>query len=238
MRRKLEQREPVALSTHTIDAILPLLPSPQPHEKSAILMVSLTLLHPEPGKWFKSLDAFRQYSLACARNDQELQFSLKALIQEMYLESNPNAGITITQGGWEWASRLRAQPIESTNAFVALWFNDEMFDLFKTAFAPAIKRAGFEPRLANEPKHNDQIDARIIAELKQSRFVVADVTGGRNGVYFEAGYAIGIGRPVIWTCKRDSQKDMHFDTRQYNHILWDGADDLSEELYYRIVATI
>jgi nucleoside 2-deoxyribosyltransferase len=65
------------------------------------------------------------------------------------------------------------------------------------------------------------------------------VTWARTGVYFEAGYALALGRQVIWTCRRDRAKvDMHFDTRQYNHILWNDAADLQEQLYYRIAATI
>jgi nucleoside 2-deoxyribosyltransferase len=80
------------------------------------------------------------------------------------------------------------------------------------------------------PSAGDDIDARIVAKLKQCRFVVADVTGARTGVYFEAGFALGFGRPVIWTCRRDDAKDMHFDTRQYNHILWRTPEELSEEL--------
>ena len=60
------------------------------------------------------------------------------------------------------------------------------------------------------------------ARIKRSRFLVADVTGGRQGVYFEGGFAKGLGLPVIWTCSHGTdaelKKWMHFDTRQYNHI--------------------
>jgi nucleoside 2-deoxyribosyltransferase len=90
----------------------------------------------------------------------------------------------------------------SKRCFVALHFTDEMLEMYRSAFAPAIERAGFEPRLANEPAHNERIDARIVTEIRQLRSVVADVTGARTGVYFEAGYALGQGRPVIWTCPR------------------------------------
>jgi len=64
--------------------------------------------------------------------------------------------------------------------------------------------------------------------------VIADVIFAAAGVYFEAGYALGMSRPVIWTCRRDRNADMHFNTRQYNHIPWDNAADLNDELYYRI----
>ena len=35
----------------------------------------------------------------------------------------------------------------------------------------------------------------------------------RGGVYYEAGFAQGIGIPVIWTVAKDSLDDVHFDTR-------------------------
>jgi hypothetical protein len=236
-RRQLEGRSPVPLSGNAIEAILAQLPNPATHEKADILLVSLTLLHPEPGKYFK-LDNLRERSLACARNDTEFQYFVSCLTKRGDLGVQP-PGLDITGPGWERAARLTAQSAPtSKTAFVAMWFTGEMLEVWKSVFAPTIKRAGFEPRLANDPAHNEQIDARIVAELKHCRFVVADVTGARTGVYFEAGYALGLGRPVIWTCRRAHQEDMHFDTRQYNHILWDDSAELAEQLYYRIVATI
>jgi len=235
-RRKLEGRPPTPLSGSTIDAILAQLPTPATHEKPDILLVSLTLAHPQPGQWFK-LDGYRERSLACAKDDSELEYFTQCLIDSGHIQRGP-PGLMLREGGWERAYRLAANTSTSKYAFVAMAFNEEMLSFWKTAFKPAIERAGFIPRLANDPVHNEQIDARIIAELKQCRFVVADVTGARTGVYFEAGYALGRALPVIWTCRRSTQQDMHFDTRQYNHILWDNSAHLSEELYYRIVATI
>ncbi len=65
---------------------------------------------------------------------------------------------------------------------------------------------------------------------------VAHFTGNRGGVYFEAGFALGLGIPVIWTCHKDRISDLHFDTRQYNHIDWKDVIDLRERLYNRIMA--
>jgi nucleoside 2-deoxyribosyltransferase len=67
---------------------------------------------------------------------------------------------------------------------------------------------------------------------------VADFTGQRHGVYFEAGFAQGLGLPVIWTCREDHVKNLHFDTRQQNHITWEQSDDLREKLKNRIWAVI
>ena len=76
------------------------------------------------------------------------------------------------------------------------------------------------------------------SKIKESRFLIADVTEQRQAVYFEAGYAMGIGLPVIWTCKESDIKKCCFDTRQYNHIFWKDAEDLRTQLKERILATI
>ena len=57
-------------------------------------------------------------------------------------------------------------------------------------------------------------------------------------IHFEAGLAMGLGRPVIWTCRKDDFENTHFDTRQYNHIVWETPEDLREKLADRIRATI
>ncbi len=82
------------------------------------------------------------------------------------------------------------------------------------------------------------IDVKIMAEIKNSRFLVADVTQQNKGVYFEAGYALGLGLPVIWCIKEDDLKNVHFDTRQYNHITYKTEDELKEKLYDFVCAII
>jgi nucleoside 2-deoxyribosyltransferase len=68
--------------------------------------------------------------------------------------------------------------------------------------------------------------------------LVADFSGQRNGVYFEAGFMLGLGRPVIWVCEETDLKNIHFDTRQYNTIVYTGADDLRTRLQFRIEANL
>ncbi|MDA1051804.1 MAG: hypothetical protein O3C40_15165 [Planctomycetota bacterium] len=65
-----------------------------------------------------------------------------------------------------------------------------------------------------------------MSEIRKARFLVADFTKHRNGVYFEAGYAIGLQIPVIWLCREDEMGRVHFDTEHFNHIVWKDATDL------------
>ena len=105
-----------------------------------------------------------------------------------------------------------------------------------------IRDAGYKAMRIDRKEHNDKIDDQIIAEIRRSRFVVADFTqgkeGARGGVYFEAGFAKGLGIDVIFTCRQDLQGVIHFDTRQYNHIFWQEPLDLRKKLADRISATV
>jgi nucleoside 2-deoxyribosyltransferase len=76
--------------------------------------------------------------------------------------------------------------------------------------------------------------------IRVSRFVVADFTGQRGSVYFEAGFAVAIGLPVIWLCRKDQLADVHFDTRQYNFLTWtdDNLENCRDGLLERIEKTI
>jgi nucleoside 2-deoxyribosyltransferase len=91
-----------------------------------------------------------------------------------------------------------------------------------------------------EQHHNSRIDDEMVARIRRSRFMVADFTGNRPNVYFEAGFALGLGVPVVWTRRKDAADPIHFDNRQYNFIEWQG-DNLPEfrkQLQLRIEATI
>jgi hypothetical protein len=46
------------------------------------------------------------------------------------------------------------------------------------------------------------------------------------------------GLPVIWTCRADDYEGAHFDTRQYNHIVWRTAKELRERLFTRIKVVV
>ena len=84
--------------------------------------------------------------------------------------------------------------------------------------------------------HANSIDDEIIGNIRKARFMVADFTGQRAGVYFEAGMMNGLGRTVIWMCSNDDTKQLHFDVRQRNFIDWVSVEDARGKLYKRILA--
>src|SRR6185312_8220962 len=102
--------------------------------------------------------------------------------------------------------------------------------------APGIQRAGYKDERIDRVEHSNRIDDEIVAWIRKSKFVVADCTGHRGGVYYEAGFAHGLGIPVIWTVRADQLDQVHFDTRQYNFIQWTEGD--FEELTKRVAIRI
>ena len=82
----------------------------------------------------------------------------------------------------------------------------------------------------------------VVAAIRKARFVIADLTqgdeGARGGVYYEAGFANGLGLTVIFTCREDKFDLVHFDTNHQAHILWNGYENLRARLRRRIEAVV
>ncbi|MDF2590900.1 MAG: nucleoside 2-deoxyribosyltransferase family protein [Clostridia bacterium] len=172
-------------------------------------------------------------------------FMMQLLLDEGLLEdisATNRAGLPkdlrLTAKGWQKAMEIEQGKTESNEAFVAMWFNEEMNEPFIVGIMRAISDAGFIPIRVDMQEHNGKICDQIIMDIKKCKFAVCDFTGHRGGVYFEAGFAMGLGKPVIWTCRGNDIENAHFDTRQYNHIVWQDPEDLYQKLYRRIKATI
>ena len=154
---------------------------------------------------------------------------------------NHPLGYLVTVDGYAHLEDQRSAPAV-TQAFVAMWFDTSMNDVYDKGIRPAIERAGYKPLRIDRTEHINKIDDEIIRELRRSRFVVADFTpgddGARGSVYYEAGFARGLGIPVISTCRRDKIGEVHFDTRQFAHITWLDPTELRDSLEARIGAVI
>jgi nucleoside 2-deoxyribosyltransferase len=148
--------------------------------------------------------------------------------------------LTIEAKGWQRVEELTKNATGALNqAFVAMWFDESTQDIYEKAIKPAVEKTGTVKCLRiDELEHNNKICDQIVAEIRRSKYVVADFTGNRGGVYFEAGFAQGLGLPVVWTVKESDLGNVHFDTRQYNHIVYTTPEDLYEKLLSRIQATI
>lgn len=193
-----------------------------------------------------AMKLFPALSASWSQNETELRFlMIDYLIREAGFlvlmsssETDPRIPFKITSKGWD---HLQSAGLSnSTTGFVAMWFDSSMSIVWEQAFYPAIERAGYSPLRIDKKEHNNKIDDEIMASIRGARFIIADFTGERGGVYFEAGFANGLGKPVIWTVRHDLLEKVHFDTRQFNHLTWtaDKLGDFRDALALRIEATI
>jgi hypothetical protein len=144
----------------------------------------------------------------------------------------------LTSNGWTVVEAHRTAKADSTKVFVAMAFDQGMILVYDDAIGPAIRACGYNPiRIDREQFLGDVVD-EIIAHIRESRFLVADMTRQKGGMYFEGGFAMGLGTPVIWSCHKDEVQKLHFDTRNYNHLIWETKEELRKTLEMRIRATI
>jgi hypothetical protein len=151
------------------------------------------------------------------------------------------ASVRLTIAGWARFEMLRRQRVDSRAAFMALQFGDsELNDLVNHHFKPAVGRTGFELRILTDGQSAGLIDDQLRVALRRSRFVIADLTHANNGAYWEAGFAEGLGRPVIYTCRKieweTQDRKPHFDTNHLVTVIWDPQKP--EEAARRLTATI
>ena len=175
----------------------------------------------------------------------EITYLFEYLLEEGFLQGRigPDSifDCTVTVNGYRHIGRQVAS-VDSAQAFIAMWFNDSTDNVYEDGIKAGVKDAGFNPRRIDRKDHINKIEDEIIAEIRRSRFLVADFThgedGARGGVYYEAGFAHGLGLPVIFTCHQDSLETLHFDTSHYNHIVWTEPEELRQKLKNRILAVI
>jgi hypothetical protein len=148
-------------------------------------------------------------------------------------------GMLLTMPGWERYHALKRAEIVSRTAFMAMKFGDEELNhVIDHCFRPAVTRAGFELRVLTDSQPAGSIDDQLRVALRLSRFVIADLTHGSHGAYWEAGFGEGLGRPVIYTCRNKEwdEKKTHFDTNHLVTIIWEP--DKFDEAGTRLTATI
>lgn len=179
-------------------------------------------------------------ALIDAASTTEMHFLIQHLKELDYIFEGDNGEFIVKIKGWQALEPRPGSGGVKGRCFVAMSFDPSMHDAYDSGIKPAltIDCELPEPIRVDREQFNEKIDDRILAEIRTCQFLVSDVTLHRPGVYFEAGFAMGLGRPVVWTCRRNDMQNAHFDTRQYNHIEWDSPGELREKLAQRVLATI
>jgi hypothetical protein len=182
--------------------------------------------------------------LSYSKNPDEVRPLVHILIDDDCLyapinnETRRATSAALTVKGMMAAEELGIAVSNSALGFVAMSFDAGLRPAWTNGFEPAIRAAGYVPLRIDEKEFLGGITDQIMAEIRRSRFVVADYTGQKNGVYFEAGFALGLSLPVIPTCRADEIEKRHFDIKHLNTLAWKNAGELADLLEKRIRAVI
>ena len=175
------------------------------------------------------------------RSSDELELYVRTLQEKNWLFYNGMISrFNITYEGLLRLVEIDTEGPKSNNCFVAMSFDSIHNSIYENAILPALTEEKYTPIILNRMHLDNKqtINDEIVASIKKSRFCIADFTGNKDGVYFEAGYAFGRGMKVIYTCHKKDMGKLHFDISHYQFIFYESDDDLKLQLQNRIQVLI
>jgi hypothetical protein len=241
----------VTLTTDRLHSILTITTLPTPQTQLENLIIVLAEKAPTLGSKAEPDRAW--VAMVGALDENGLAFLIKEVVQASLVTSSL-AGrgeqgvidtydgaafvpLSLTFKGWALHQELLRGRSDSRIAFLAMKFDDdELNRIIADHVNPAVDATGFDLLDLQRNEKAGLIDDRIRVEIRRSKFVLADLTHHSNGAYWEAGFAEGLGKPVIYLCRRDKKDSTHFDTNHHLTIVW--AKDTIQEDMERLKATI
>lgn len=231
LRRASEAATDEFFSTYTIEEVLKR-PLPRPKEQADSLIRWLAQNTPGPGEL---LEIAPETHLAIIGAKSPAGFAL--VVDHLFAtglvtgHQIPAIGVqgraqaTLSFKGWEYYEELAKGSAIYRKAFMAMKFGDPVLErVLVDVFRPAAAKAGFDLFKLDDVPKAGLIDDRLRVEIQASDFVVADLSHDNLGAYWEAGYAEGLGKPVIYTCEQAKFETTktHFDTNHHLTIVWDA----------------
>lgn len=187
-------------------------------------------------------------------SQEEMDYLANQILKQDYIELKSGkpvvpkvAEMRLSSLGWTKYDELKQRSHDSNKVFIAMWFNDQT-DKLRDSLKSGVSAAGYEPVVVDERHFTGNIMDFVIGSIRESKFLIADFTvepeeqtklingdeekgkrmnkGSRGGVYYEAGFARGLGLKVIHICKGNniSKNRLHFDVLQDNTIFWQEED--------------
>jgi hypothetical protein len=157
---------------------------------------------------------------------KELQDDLKSLRDSLTVGFEAPA---------EVLRELRESRRRTNELFVIMAFKSETDCLWKDVIVPIAGELGLDPVRIDKQETEGAISEEILSSIRRALLVLCDLSFERPNCYFEAGFAKGAFRRVIFTARSDHDPrdpetrewKVHFDLDQYK-ISWWNPDNLQE----------
>jgi hypothetical protein len=122
-------------------------------------------------------------------------------------------------------------PEDGSLVFVISPFTPDMDPVY-LAIAEAARAVGLRAERIKDVPGDHRITDLMLAMIRRARFVVADLTHERPNVYFELGYARGLGKTVITILRAGTA--VHFDVRDWTYLEYEDSRPLESDLRERL----
>jgi hypothetical protein len=122
--------------------------------------------------------------------------------------------------------------------FVIMSFHTDMDDTYKT-IKEECGKLGLDPKRADELPGSGLINQEVIELIEDAEFIICDLTHERPNVYYELGYAHGIGNERLEILLIAKEKtNIHFDIAPMRVQYYKDIDHLRELLAKHLKAMI
>ena len=248
--RARDKSQRIFLDRLRIEALVESAPRWSVVDRKARVLLKIASQAGTPNTTVPEEEILRTWPVFRAESKGEVLTYIEWLEKGGLLENRISTGFSLqlSEKGWLEAERLVRPNMDSSMGFVAMAFGstDEeksnSLSLYNDGFSKGIVSAGYTPERVGIAPHNNKICDEIIASIRRARFLVADLTYARPNVYYEAGFAFGLGIPVYLTCSKEffetGEEPVGFDIRQYPVLQWSSLADLATQLSARICSLI
>lgn len=124
--------------------------------------------------------------------------------------------------------------VQKGYAFVAMPMdnNDPQLVDVLDSIKEAAARCGIHAERVDEPQSNERITDRILESIRKAEYVIVDLTSSRPNVFYEAGYAQGLGKTPIYVANQGTH--LEFDLKDYPVIFFENMKSLKDKLEKRL----
>ena len=201
------------------------------------------------GKSIERLDCADIQEIIGAPSDEFVEQLIEDLKRRGTIKGslNPEMGgsssfflVTLTLDGWEQYEAEKRGEFRGNSGFIAMQFGDSELDPFvEDVVKPAVKEGiGYDLVDMRDVARAGVIDNILRTQIRDAAFLLVDLTHDNPGAYWEAGYAEGLGKPVIYICEKAKFEAArtHFDTNHCTTVLW--SQDDAEGFQQALIATL
>jgi len=146
----------------------------------------------------------------------------------------------LSLAGWRQFEEERKGQVRGSYGFIAMKFGDGSLEtLVRETIKPGVEQGtGYPVFDVRDHSKAGVIDNILREQIRDAAFVLVDLSHDNNGAYWEAGYAEGLGKPVIYICEKGKFETArtHFDTNHCTTVMWTA--DEPHLFTQQLVATI